>query len=146
MTSTDAAGNVSVISGIEDGNRLPTVPKFQAVAAATYQWADAWRAGSATSTGTYQHVGSRFTQVGDQEAGFGTVNLLSFGPNSIGGPLTQGTFTFDPELPAYDLINLRLGVREPAMGRGALRQQPDRRTSPCWRSTRSAAPGRASAT
>ena len=108
LTSTDAAGNVSVIAGIEDGNRLPTVPKFQAVAAATYQWhmRGEWLG---YTTGTYQYVGSRFTQIGDQAAGFGTVNLESFGPIGIGGPFTQGSFTFDPELPAYDLINLRLG-------------------------------------
>ena len=61
-------------------------------------------------TGTYQHTGSRFTQIGDQAAGFGTVNLLSFAPNTIGGPLTESTFTFNPELPSYDVANLRLGV------------------------------------
>ena len=80
-------------------------------------------------TGTYQHVGSRYTQVGDEEPGFGTVNLLSFGANTIGGPLTQSTFTFDPELPAYDIVNLRLGVAQGQVGRGALRQQPDRRAA-----------------
>ncbi len=108
LTSTDSAGNVSIIAGIEDGNRLPTVPKFQAVAAANYQWhmRGEWLG---YTTATYQYVGSRFTQIGDQAAGFGTVNLRSFGPIGIGGPFTQGTFTFDPELPAYDLINLRLG-------------------------------------
>ena len=41
--------------------------------------------------------------------GFGTVDLLAFDPNNIGGPLTQSTFTFDPELPAYDIVNVRLG-------------------------------------
>lgn len=107
LTSTDAQGNVSVVSGIEEGNRLPTIPEFQAAAAATYRWE--LRHGWATYlTGTYQHVGSRFTQIGDQAAGFGTVNLLAL-PNTIGGPLTQTTFTFDPELPAYDLLNLRFG-------------------------------------
>ncbi len=39
------------------------------------------------------------------------MNLNSFGANTIGGPLTQSTFTFDPLMPAYDLVNLRLGVR-----------------------------------
>jgi iron complex outermembrane recepter protein len=108
LTST-AGGVTTVIPGIEAGNRLPTVPKFQGVAAATYQWQmGGSRLGYAT--GTYQYIGSRFTQLGDQAAGFGTVNLNSFAPNTIGGPLTQGTFTFDPELPAYDLINLRLGL------------------------------------
>jgi len=111
LTSTDAMGNVTVVSGIEDGNRLPTVPEFQMAAAATYRWEmlDTW---AGYLTAVYQHVGSRFTQIGDQAEGFGTVNLLSFeqsGGATIGGPLTQTTFTFDPELPAYDLVNLRLG-------------------------------------
>ena len=108
LTSTNAQGQVSVVAGIEEGNRLPTVPEFQMAAAATYRWRMAGaRAGYLT--GVYQHVGERFTQIGDQSAGFGTVNLGSFSPNDIGGPFTQGTFTFNPELPAYDLINLRLG-------------------------------------
>ena len=29
LTSTDASGGVSVVSGIEEGRRLPTVPRFQ---------------------------------------------------------------------------------------------------------------------
>ena len=62
------------------------------------------------ATGVYTHVGSRFTQIGDQAVGFGTVNLLSFSPNNIGGPYTQNTFTFNPELPAYDIVNARIGV------------------------------------
>lgn len=108
LTSTDANGNVSVVGGIQDGARLPTVPELQVTAAATYRWEmkSGW---AGYLIGTYQHVGSRFTQLGDQAAGFGTVNLLGFAPNNIGGPFTQDTFTFNPELPSYDLINLRLG-------------------------------------
>ena len=109
LTSTSSSGAVSVVSGIEEGNRLPTVPKVQLAAAATYQWQVAQGA-LAYVTGNYQHTGSRFTQIGDQAAGFGTVNLLSFAPNTIGGPLTASTFRFDPELPAYDNVNLRLGL------------------------------------
>jgi iron complex outermembrane receptor protein len=96
-----------VVAGIEEGNRLPTVPEFQMAAAATFHWQMTSMAGYLT--GAYQHVGSRFTQIGDQAAGFGTVNLNSFGTTGIGGPFTQSTFTFDPELPAYDIVNLRLG-------------------------------------
>jgi iron complex outermembrane receptor protein len=108
LTSTDAGGNVGIVSGIEAGRRLPTVPRFQLVTAATYQWvarADAL----AYITGSYQHIGSRFTQVGDED--LGTLDLQSFGANSIGGPLTASVFTYDPRLPAYDLVNLRAGVR-----------------------------------
>jgi iron complex outermembrane receptor protein len=35
--------------------------------------------------------------------------MASFGA-TIGGPLTQATFTFDPLLPAYNLLNLRVGL------------------------------------
>jgi iron complex outermembrane receptor protein len=110
LTSTDAVGNVSVVSGIEEGRRLPTVPKAQWSAAATYQQ-PITQGVQGYLTGTYSHVGSRFTQVGDEDPGFGVLNLNSFGANTIGGPLTQSTFTFDPELPAYDIVNLRLGAR-----------------------------------
>jgi iron complex outermembrane receptor protein len=108
LTSTDASGTVSVVAGIEEGRRLPTVPQFQFVGAATYQW-EVRPGALAYVTGTYQHIGSRFTQVGDEA--LGTLDLLSFGANTIGAPLTQSTFTFDPELPAYDLVNLRVGLR-----------------------------------
>jgi iron complex outermembrane receptor protein len=108
LTSVDASGNVNIVSGIESGRRLPTVPRFQFAAASTYQW-EVRPGALAYLTGTYQHIGSRFTQVGDED--LGTLNLLSFAPNTIGGPLTATVFTYDPKLPAYDLINLRVGVR-----------------------------------
>jgi iron complex outermembrane receptor protein len=107
VTSTALDGTVSVVSGIETGARLPSVPEFQMSAAATYQWHLATSA-LGYATGTYQHVGSRYTQVGDQD--LGTLDLLSFGANTIGAPLTQSTFHYDPLLPAYDVVNLRLGV------------------------------------
>jgi iron complex outermembrane receptor protein len=108
LTSTGPTGAVSVVSGIEKGRRLPTVPEFQFAGAATYQW-EVLPAALAYVTGTYQHIGSRFTQVGDQD--LGTLDLLSFGANTIGAPLTASVFTYDPELPAYDILNLRAGVR-----------------------------------
>jgi iron complex outermembrane receptor protein len=108
LTSTDPSGAVSIVSGIESGRRLPTVPRFQLATAATYQ--SEVRAGTlGYVSGTYQYIGSRFTQVGDQD--LGTLNLLSFGRNTIGGPLTASVLTYDPELPAYDILNLRAGVR-----------------------------------
>jgi iron complex outermembrane receptor protein len=108
LTSTDPSGNVSIVSGIEDGRRLPTVPEFQFVAAATYQWEV--RPGYLSYvTGSYQHIGARFTQVGDED--LGTLNLLSFGASTIGAPLTSSAFVYDPELPAYDILNLRAGLR-----------------------------------
>jgi iron complex outermembrane receptor protein len=108
LTSTDASGTISVVSGIETGRRLPTVPRVQLAGAATYQWEV--RPGSlAYITGTYQHTGTRFTQVGDDD--LGTLDLLSFGANTLGGPLTASVLRYDPKLPAYDIVNLRAGVR-----------------------------------
>jgi iron complex outermembrane receptor protein len=112
LTSTDPSGNVTVVSGIKKGNRLPTVPQAQVVAAATAQQQvlSSWLG---YATVTYQYVGSRYTQIGDQAEGFGVVNLLSFqqsGGQTIGGPLTQDTFTFNPKLPSYQIVNLRVGI------------------------------------
>ena len=109
VTSTDGLGNVSVVSGIEEGRRLPSVPEVQAALSAIYRWEVA--GGSQMYvTGTWQYVGSRFTQVGDED--LGTLDMTA--PplfNTIGGPLTQNIFTYDPKLPAYDILNLRLGLR-----------------------------------
>ncbi len=108
-TLRDPSGGV--IAGIREGNRLPTVPEFQMAAAATYRIP--MTGFVPYFTGVYQHVGDRYTQVADQAAGFGTVNLNSFNDPDffgIGGPFTQGTFTFDPKLPAYDILNFRFGI------------------------------------
>jgi iron complex outermembrane receptor protein len=108
LGSTLTTGAGDTLPGIVDGNRLPSVPQFQAAAAATYGWTvGASRVYLSTS---YQHVGSRFTLIDDESRGYGTVDLNSFKSHTIGGPLTQSTFTFNPELPAYNLVNLRVGL------------------------------------
>lgn len=116
VTSTSSGGQVTVVSGIEEGNRLPSVPKVQAAASATWRWP--LRAGSnGFFTATYQHVGSRYTQIEDLADGFGVVDMTAFeaeGGETIGGPLTQPTFTFNPQLPAYSLVNFRAGLKRPA--------------------------------
>ena len=109
LTSTDPNGVVTVVSGIEEGRRLPTVPQVQAAATGIYQWAVGTAANMYVS-GTWQHIGSRFTQVGDED--LGTLDMTA--PplfTTIGGPLTQTTFHYNPELPAYDIVNMRLGWR-----------------------------------
>ena len=113
FTSTLSGPESGVVgTGIRDGNRLPSVPKFQMGASATYQQ-DVAQGFRGYLTGNYQHIGSRYTQAVDQEAGVGTINLRDPDtlPNTIGGPLTQTTFTFNPLLPAYDIVNGRFGVR-----------------------------------
>jgi iron complex outermembrane recepter protein len=111
------------VSGMEAGNRLPSVPRVQFSAAATYGWTMG-QGSRAFIGGTFQHVGSRFTAIDDHGRGFcfpvdlpncplGTVDMERFdslGGASIGGPLTQRIFTFDPELPSYSLVNVRTGL------------------------------------
>ena len=36
--------------------------------------------------------------------------MTSFGANTIGGPLTQQFFTYNPILPSYSIVNARFGV------------------------------------
>ena len=109
LTSTDASNNVSVVSGIESGNRLPSVPRVQGSAIGTYTFSQ-WRGALPFATASFRYVGTRYTLIDDLGAGFGTVNMNAF-PNTIGGPLTQNSFTFNPELPAYSLVNTRFGLR-----------------------------------
>jgi len=113
-TRTDASG--TPIAGIRDGNRLPTSPEFQASASATYNWPF-----TASMDGfvnfTAQYVGSSYTQLADQEPPFGVVDSDPATPApgffAFGNPTISG-FTFNPELPAYDIGNLRFGVRTAA--------------------------------
>jgi len=107
VTSTPVAGPPVVVGGIEKGNRLPTIPKFQLAAAGTYTVPGAFRDMDGFATLSYQHVGSRWTQTGDQDPVFlNPVNLIT----SVGAP-TVSTLTFDPKMSAYDLVNARVGVR-----------------------------------
>ncbi|HEU5249942.1 MAG TPA: TonB-dependent receptor, partial [Thermoanaerobaculia bacterium] len=111
LRSTVRDGTGAIVSGIESGKRLPSVPRFQMALAATYQQPVS-QGVQGYLTGTYQHIGSRFTQVGDDL--LGTLNMRAFeaeGGKTIGGPLTQNIFTYDPLLPSYDIVNLRVGAR-----------------------------------
>jgi iron complex outermembrane receptor protein len=124
LYSVDTLGDSTVVSGVKSGNRLPSVPKVQMSGALTYGW-DVWQSSRLSVTGSFQYVGSRYTAIDDQGNGvclagvttcpFGTVDMTKFeaeGGATIGGPLTQDIFQFDPLLPAYTLLNLRLGVRK----------------------------------
>ena len=54
------------------GNRLASVPEWQAAATAAYYWPINFGEGmEAFVAGSVQHVGSRFTQPGDQVPGAG---------------------------------------------------------------------------
>ncbi len=99
---TDASG--AALQGLRDGNRLPTVPEFQAAVSLNYT--REFRPGvDAFANLTAQYVGDRFTQIADQENDPRTVTLFP-----IGAP-TVATIVVPLELPEYELVNFRLGVR-----------------------------------
>jgi iron complex outermembrane recepter protein len=100
---TTTAG--AVIAGIREGNRLPTVPKFQLAATAQYTW-DVSPDAEASVGAAFQHVGSRYTQPSDQENNPRTfVHGLPFG----GAPASAAT-TLDLRLPDYQIVNLNAGI------------------------------------
>ena len=113
VTSTSGSGAVTVVGAMEKGNRMASVPEFQMSANATYKWPMTDRLEGYIS-GTFQHIGDRYTQVADQASGFGTFGIRSFGSptttGQVGGPALT-SITFDPLLPEYDIANLRFGVR-----------------------------------
>ena len=95
-----------VIAGIREGNRLPSVPKFQIAAAATYgqRFGDN---GDWYVNATVQHIGSRYTQPADQEDGAG---VFEHGLPVLGMDGSEVT-TLDLKLPGYELVNLSAGLK-----------------------------------
>ncbi|RST31809.1 TonB-dependent receptor [Sphingomonas ginkgonis] len=104
-----AGASPTVIAGIRDGNRLPTVPKFQLAATATYGQRFS-STGEWYVTGSFQHVGNRFTQPSDQETGAGNFNFIFFNPATAAFGTRNGSFG-SLKLPSYDLVNASVGLK-----------------------------------
>jgi iron complex outermembrane receptor protein len=101
-------------TGIREGNRLPSVPKFQIAASVNY----GQRMGDNADwyvNASWQHVGSRYTQPGDQER---TNEVFTVGVNGMAyydpetGAFGQQTVDWGSlKLDSYDLVNLSAGVQ-----------------------------------
>ena len=92
-------GALASATGIREGNRLASVPKFQVSASGSYEFPIAANADAYISA-SYSHVGNRYTQPGDQENNPRTfVHGLPFG----GAP--RGSDHGRPAAPSYDLVN-----------------------------------------
>ena len=102
------------VAGVRDGNRLPTAPELQASATAAYNW-NLTESLDSYMRFTLQHVGSSFTQLADQEAGFGVIPILRSAArrerraSSTWVDVNVTHIDFDAELPSYDIGNLRWG-------------------------------------
>jgi iron complex outermembrane receptor protein len=104
--STVKDGTGAVIGGIRDGNRLPSVPKFQISINATYT-----RTLTDTMDGyvtaSFQHVGNRYTQASDQED-----NPRSFVSGlPFGGASGANATVLDLQLPSYEIVNFSAGLQ-----------------------------------
>jgi iron complex outermembrane receptor protein len=96
-------------TGIRKGNRLPTVPKYQIAATATYGTRFS-STGEWYVNGSVQRVGSRFTQPGDQEASNQLFNFIFFDPAT--GAFGTSTQDFGSlKLKPYTLVNASLGLK-----------------------------------
>jgi len=111
-TRTSVLGDV--LAGIRKGNRLPSVPEYQLAATAAYYFPlDRWTSGlEGFVTATAQHMGSRYTQPGDQENNPRTfVHGLPFGAPPVGA-----STTLDLELDPYTIVNFNAGVQTETWG------------------------------
>jgi iron complex outermembrane receptor protein len=113
VVSNAVPGVSTVVGGLQEGNRLPTSPRLQAVASVGYTLPLA-SSHELFANFTVQYVGSSYSQFENEEPGFGLIG--SADPNAarlipFGGPLTVSQISFNPELPAYEIGNLRVGVK-----------------------------------
>jgi iron complex outermembrane receptor protein len=103
--TSDPNDALTLSTGIRKGNRLPTVPKFQIAASASYgsRFGDS---GDWYMNASFQHVGSRYTQPADQE---NNPRTFSHGLPFNGMDGTEQTI-LDLKLPSYQLVNLSAGL------------------------------------
>ncbi len=96
------------LEGIEDGNRIPSVPNWQLSAVATYTFPGLFQSRESYITASWQFVGSQITQSGDQEnTPFPSDNDSYIDPD---GTRMALNFRDRMELDAYNLFNLNTGL------------------------------------
>ena len=105
-TVTNAADG-SVVDGIKDGNRIPSVPNWQLSAVATYTFPGLFQSRESYITASWQFVGSQITQSGDQE---NTPFPSSDSYIDPDGTRMALNFRDRMELDAYNLFNLNTGL------------------------------------
>lgn len=106
--STVLDSNGDVLGGVREGDRLPSVPKFNIAATVTYTFPLESFGDNAEGyvSATFQHRSSIFTQPSDQEPGAGT--FISGLP--IGGASGNDATVLDLELDGYQTMNISAGI------------------------------------
>lgn len=106
--TTVVASTGQVLGGVQDGNRLASVPETQFSATGSYYFPFAMGPANSEAfvSATVQHIGDRITQPSDQVPGSGVfVSGLPFG-GATGNEVTA----LDLELDAYEILNLSTGL------------------------------------
>ena len=105
LTSTVKDSTGAPLQALRDGNRLPTVPRFQSAASLNYT-RPMQNGMTAFGNATWQYVGDRYTQISDQESDPRTVPLFTnVGATSV------SSLIFPLNLPSYQVVNFRIGFR-----------------------------------
>ena len=102
--STIIGTDGEVVSGIEKGNRIPSVPDWQLSGSATYAFPGFLGASESYLSTSWQYVGESITQSGDQ------VHSGEFVHNLPYGDPTQNSTAVDLFLDPYHLLNLSAGL------------------------------------
>ena len=97
----------SVIDGIQDGNRIPSVPNWQLSAVATYTFPGLFQSEESYVTASWQFVGSQITQSGDQVNTQFPGSAMYVDPD---GARMQRNYRDQMELDPYHLLNLNTGL------------------------------------
>lgn len=94
------------LPGLQDGNRIASVPEWQFSLGATYTFGGMLGAEESFVSAWWQMVGERYTQPGDQDPGAGDfAHGLPFG-GATGDEVTS----LDLELDDYSLVNINAGL------------------------------------
>ncbi|MCY3803263.1 MAG: TonB-dependent receptor [Gammaproteobacteria bacterium] len=104
--STVTAVDGSVLHGIEDGNRIPSVPEWQLSGSATYMLPGVLSADESYITASWQYVDTSITQPGDQVP---DEDIFDTNFPYAGTPADQTT-EVDLTLDSYHLFNLSAGL------------------------------------
>ena len=107
--STVRDGEGTILAGLEEGNRLATVPEFEMSASAIYRWDSPLEGAEAFVGGSIQHVGTRFTQPGDQTSTQGLPGATGLVFGGFDGTENPREL-IDTELDDYTLFNLFAGL------------------------------------
>jgi outer membrane receptor protein involved in Fe transport len=102
--STVVDGTGALLGGVQEGNRLASVPEFQVAATGSYYFPIGGSNGFISAT--VHHVGDRITQPSDQVAGAGTFSSGLPYAGATGDEVTTVDLLLDP----YTIVNLNAGI------------------------------------